>query len=142
LNLPPSLDREEDFLASVERTAYPRFSSAITAAELQHSFTPTEIEQGLAQSYTRTDQHALCFVILLKSLQRLRYFPALEQVPAAIIAHVRTCLQVGPEVEPAYETGRTLYRHHVAIREYLRSPGLHSRGCWWGGESRQSNEEQ
>jgi TnpA family transposase len=107
-------------LASVERTAYPRFSSAITAAELQHSFTPTEVEQGLAQSYTRTDQHALCFVILLKSFQRLHYFPALEQVPAAIIAHVRTCLQVGPEVVPAYETGRTLYRHHVAIREYLR----------------------
>ena len=129
-------------MASVERTAYPRFSSAITAAELQHSFTPTEVEQGLAQSYTRTDRHALCFVILLKSFQRLHYFPSLEQVPAAIIAHVRTCLQVGPEVVPAYDTGRTLYRHHVAIREYLRSPGLHSRGCWWGGESRQSNEEQ
>ena len=97
-------------MASIERTAYPRFSDAVTAAELQHSFTPTEVERGLAQDYTRTDQHALCFVILLKSFQRLHYFPALEQVPASIIAHVRTCLQLDPEVVPGYETGRTLYR--------------------------------
>jgi TnpA family transposase len=106
-------------LASIERTAYPRFSDAVTAAELQHSFTPTEAERGLAQDYTRTDQHALCFVILLKSFQRLHYFPALEQVPASVIAHVRTCLQLGPEVVAGYETGRTLYRHHMTIREYL-----------------------
>jgi hypothetical protein len=106
-------------LASIERTAYPRFSSAVTVAELQHSFTPTEAERVFVQGYTRTEQHALCFVILLKSFQRLHYFPDLQQVPSAIVAHVRTCLQLGPDVVPAYETGRTLYRHHMAIREYL-----------------------
>jgi TnpA family transposase len=106
-------------LASIERTAYPRFSSAVTAAELQQSFTPTEMERVLVQGYTRTEQHALCFAILLKSFQRLHYFPDLQQVPAGIIAHLRTCLQLDADVVPAYETGRTLYRHHIAIREYL-----------------------
>lgn len=114
-------------MASIERTAYPRFSRTVTAVELQHSFTPNEVEREFARQCTRTHQHGLCFVILLKCFQHLHYFPLLDQVPANIVAHIRRCLEMEADVFPAYETDRTLYRHYSAIREFLNVQAFEGR---------------
>jgi Domain of unknown function (DUF4158) len=106
-------------LPSAERTAYPRFSPTITASELEQSFTPTEGEREFAQSSTRTNQHAFCFLTLLKCFQRLHYFPSMKEIPAIIVDHLRSFLQLRPEVPLAYENRRTLYRHCGTIRSYL-----------------------
>ncbi len=106
-------------MPSIERTAYPRFSPIITASELQQSFTPTDAEQEFAQANTRTSPHAFCFLALLKCFQRLHYFPSLEEIPTVIVDHLRTCLQLRPDLPLAYENERNIYRHCTAIRDYL-----------------------
>jgi hypothetical protein len=107
-------------LPSIERTAYPSFSPVITGSELQQSFTPTDAEREFAQASTRTNQHALCFLVLLKCFQRLHYFPPLKELPSVIVNHVRSCLLLRSDVQLAYESERTLYRHCATIRQYLR----------------------
>ncbi len=84
-------------MPSAERTAYPRFSPTVTASELEQSFTPTEGEREFAQSSTRTNQHAFCFLALLKCFQRLHYFPSMKEIPAIIVDHLRSFLQLRPE---------------------------------------------
>jgi hypothetical protein len=106
-------------LPSAERTAYPRFSPTVTASELKQSFTPTEGEREFAQGCTQTNQHAFCFLALLKCFQRLHYFPSMKEIPAIIVDHLRRFLQLRPEVPLAYENRRTLYRHCDTIRSYL-----------------------
>ena len=106
-------------MPSIERTAYPRFSPIITANELQQSFTPTDAEREFAQASTRTNHHAFCFLVLLKCFQRLHYFPSLKEIPSVIVDHLRSYLELRPDVPLEYESERTLYRHCATIREYL-----------------------
>lgn len=106
-------------MPSAERTAYPQFSPTVTTSELEQSFTPTEGEREFAQSSTRTNQHAFCFLALLKCFQRLHYFPSMKEIPAIIVDHLRSFLHLRPEVPLAYENARTLYRHCDTIRSYL-----------------------
>ena len=115
-------------MPSVERTAYPRFSPITTASELQQSFTPTDAEREFAQANTRTNPNAFCFLALLKCFQRLHYFPSLREIPTVIVDHLRSCLQLRPDVPLAYENERTIYRHCVTIRDYLAlKPSMGSR---------------
>ena len=107
-------------MPAIDRTAYPCFSPITTASELQQSFTPTDTEREFAQASTRTNHHAFCFLVLLKCFQRLHYFPPLKEIPSVIVDHLRSCLQLRPDVPLAYENERTLYRHCATIREYLR----------------------
>ena len=107
-------------MPSIERTAYPCFSPITTASELQQSFTPTDTEREFAQASTRTNHHAFCFLVLLKCFQRLHYFPPLKEIPSVIVDHLRSCLQLRPDVPLAYENERTLYRHCATIRESIR----------------------
>jgi len=106
-------------MASIERTAYPRFKRNPSSHDLNELHTPTEEETAFAQKLARSPTHLLALVILLKSFQRLGYFPKLEEVPPAIVSHLRSCLHLKPEVAPGYEEARTLYRHHRAIRDFL-----------------------
>ena len=85
-------------MPSAERTAYPQFSPTVTTSELEQSFTPTEGELEFAQSSTRTNQHAFCFLALLKCFQRLHYFPSMKEIPAIIVDHLRSFLHLRPEL--------------------------------------------
>lgn len=61
-------------MASIDRTAYPRFKRVVSARELAEAFTPTADEVEWARSKTATEQHFLALVVLLKCYQRLGYF--------------------------------------------------------------------
>jgi hypothetical protein len=106
-------------VASIERTAYPRFKPTLTTQELLDLYTPTPEELTFAQSLTRSSTHLLTLSVLLKAFQRLGYFPRLTEVPEAIVQHIRGCLRIGGNVVLGYEEPRTLYRHYRAIRTYL-----------------------
>ncbi|MFM9588240.1 hypothetical protein ACKI1O_02445 [Streptomyces scabiei] len=69
---------------SRHRAALPR--------ELVESFRPTADEAGWARGKTTTDQTFLVLVIRLKCYQRMRYFPGLDEVPDAVIGHIRIAL--------------------------------------------------
>jgi Domain of unknown function (DUF4158) len=52
-------------LASIERTAYPRFKRAVPVRELHEAFTPAAGEIAWAREQTRTPEHLLALVVLL-----------------------------------------------------------------------------
>jgi len=107
-------------VASIERTAYPRFKPTPTTQELLDLYTPTSEELAFAQQITRSPVYLLTLVVLLKAFQRLGYFPRLTDVPEAIVRHIRGGLRVGSDVALGYDEPRTLYRHYRAIRTYLQ----------------------
>jgi hypothetical protein len=109
-------------MASVERTAYPRFEPIPHARALTEYFTPTAEEIAFGQTLVQRPAALFPVILLLKCVQYLGYFPALNAIPAAIVNHVRVCLRLPAHLEPLTPPPRTLRRHEQAIRSYL---GLH-----------------
>src|SRR5438094_30971 len=106
-------------MASIERTAYPRFKRRPSAQELSEVYTPTVEERVFIRESARGPSPTLTVAVLLKSMQRLGYLPRLQDVPFAVVAHIRSCLRLPPNT--ALDVGvRTLYRHHAALREFLQ----------------------
>jgi hypothetical protein len=99
-------------MASIERTAYPRFKRNPTARELDSLYTPTEDEMDFARLVARKPQPRFGLLLLLKAFQRLGYFPAMDDIPVAMVQHIRAAAGVAAETTPIYAELRTLYRHH------------------------------
>ncbi|MGH9821978.1 MAG: Tn3 family transposase [Blastocatellia bacterium] len=116
-------------MASIERTAYPRFKRVLTPQILHTLCTPTEDEIRFVRRIPRPEGHQLSMILLLKCFQWLGWFPKFGEMPTLITNHIRSCLGLGPEVEIGYDHSRTLYRHHQLIRDYLRVTG-------WGKDAR------
>ena len=75
-------------MASIERTAYPRFRRMVTARELL-ALSPGVEEIAWAREQTRSESHLLALVLSLKCFQRLGYFPRLDEVPEVLVDHIR-----------------------------------------------------
>lgn len=106
-------------MASVERTAYPRFKRIISEHELAQFFTPDEAEIAWARSRTRERPEALLtLLVLLKSCARLGFFPDLEQVPEPVVARIRAEAGLLEDVVAA-AARRSVERYRVWAREYL-----------------------
>lgn len=106
-------------VASIERTAYPRFKRTISSRELRDSFTLTVDEVGWAVERTTTDRHRLALLVLLKCYQRLGYFPNLAVVPADVIEYVRDQLRLAASVAAEHDAARTATWHRSLVRERL-----------------------
>ncbi len=106
-------------MASIERTAYPRFPRILTLKDLQASFTPKPEEIEWAQQQSRTPQRRLALLVLLKCFEFLRHFPALDAIPAEVVENISATLGVAPTDKIEFASLATLYRHHKAIRELL-----------------------
>jgi TnpA family transposase len=105
---------------AIERTAYRQFKRTYTAFELSEIFTPTDDEIWFADDNTRSPQLRFCLLVLLKCFQHLTYFPAVDDVPEVVVAHIRSCLRYSVTEAPfQYEYRRTLYRHRDLIRDHL-----------------------
>ncbi|MCP4966884.1 MAG: Tn3 family transposase [bacterium] len=107
-------------MASIERTAYPRFKKVVSDRELVDAFTPTADEISWAAEATRNEGSLLTLVVLLKAFQRLGYFPTLSDVPSAVVAHVGHSIDVvGDELEIPVTPARTIERYRVLIRSLV-----------------------
>jgi hypothetical protein len=102
-------------VTSIERTAYPRFKRLLSARELHVFFTPQPDEVAWARGFAGSDEHLLAMVVMLKCFSRLGYFPALGEVPAVVVDHVRRDLELPEGVAAVYAAGRTSRRHRDAI---------------------------
>ena len=60
-------------MASIERTAYPRFERRPSAQELSEVYTPTAEELVFIRESARGPSPTLTVVVLLKTVQRLAY---------------------------------------------------------------------
>lgn len=113
-------------MASIERTAYPRFPQALSNQEFDARFGPTVEDTELMDRERLGDEARLTFLVLLKSRQQLGYFPLLDEVPATVVEFLRRALQL-PETAGLLD-GRTKsntltrYRHlirtHLGVRRY------------------------
>jgi len=54
-------------LASIDRTAYPRFKRAVSVRELAEAFTPTLDEITWARGRTQHEHHLLALLVRLKA---------------------------------------------------------------------------
>jgi TnpA family transposase len=107
-------------LASIDRTAYPRFKRVVSGRELTEAFTPSDAELVWVHSRTSVDQHVLALAVWLKSYQRLGYFPKLTDVPEVVVTHIRAAVGLGADVELAvHDSPRTAKWHRQQVREYL-----------------------
>ena len=100
-------------------TAYPRFKRYFTPKELREVYTPTPAEIAFGLSTTQGQVHFLNLIVLLKTFQRLGYFPKLTDIPKSLANHIRTSLSLPENICVGYEQSRTMYRHRTVIREYL-----------------------
>ena len=107
-------------MTSIERTAYPRFKRQFTTKELTDIYTPTKLEIAFAYATTKGESNILNLLVILKSFQRLGYFPSLTDIPLKIINHIRSHLKFAIDIGLGYENNKTMYRHRTAIREYLQ----------------------
>jgi Domain of unknown function (DUF4158) len=101
-------------MASVERTAYPRFRRLVTARELA-SLSPTEDEVRWASGRARSDEHLLALVLSLTCSRRLGYFPRADEVPLVVVEHVRCCLEL-PEGTTAFCEARNVKAQRQLVR--------------------------
>ena len=128
-------------MASIERTAYPRFKRSPSARELETLYTPTADELSFARANARKAQPRFGLLLLLKSFQRLGYFPAVDDIPPSIVQHIRAAASIDAESSPSYEEQRTLYRHHQMIRERLGVSAWGEDGLRVAGEAMASAAE-
>lgn len=106
-------------MASIDRTAYPRFGRAPTRRDLDALYTPTPAEVAFVTETARVAGHRLTLMVVLKCFQRLGYVPRLADVPVVVAAHLRTHLRLPADTPVGYDSPRTMYRHHQAVRAYL-----------------------
>ena len=81
-------------MTAIERTAYPRFKSQANAKELAQLYTPSAEEIAFAKSQVKSKRGLLRFLVMLKSFQRLGYNPQPDEIPATVIGHIRSCLNL------------------------------------------------
>lgn len=78
-------------MSSIERTAYPRFTSGRTLKEHEleqfYSLTPDELRY--INQNARTPLMRLNFAVQLKTFQRLGYFAKFKNVPEIIVEHIK-----------------------------------------------------
>src|SRR5437763_16779653 len=106
-------------MASIDRTAYPRFGHTPTRRDLEAFYTPTPADVAFVTETARVAGHRITLMVVLKCFQRLGYVPRLADVPVVIAAHLRTHLQLPVDTPLGYDSPRTMYRHHQAVRAYL-----------------------
>lgn len=107
-------------MASIERTAYPRFARLLTPLDLQRLFTPAEDELDWARGFARGADRKLALLVQLKCFQYLHYFSAVDKIPPEVVEHVAACLGVPLQRRIEYpQAHRSLYRHQEAIRRFL-----------------------
>ncbi len=107
-------------MASVERTAYPVLPNQVAAKELHRSYTLSEAEAEWISRSAKSPALSVGLAVQLKVFQQLHYFVPLDEIPQGIIDHVRQCMRFGTRTVPRYSNARTLYRHQVAIRQFLQ----------------------
>jgi hypothetical protein len=109
-------------MVGISETAYPRLKSHPTAKDLATIYTPSDDELLFAATQSQRPAPRTGFLILLKTFQRLWYFPQISDVPIEITTHIAQ--SVGLETWPAdlknYDKGNARVRHMERILTFLR----------------------
>ncbi|MFE2933633.1 DUF4158 domain-containing protein [Streptomyces sp. NPDC059278] len=80
-------------------------------------FTPEPEEAAWVRERTRSDEHLLALALALKCYQKPGYFPKADEVPEAVVEHVRGGLELAEGTGPHYESANTAKLHRKLVRE-------------------------
>jgi hypothetical protein len=75
-------------MTAIHETAYPRIRSNLTDKALRELYTPTADDLACIRDATKSAATALGLAILLKTFQRLGYFPVFDALPPRLIDHI------------------------------------------------------
>jgi hypothetical protein len=107
-------------MPSIHETAYPRLKASISKKDLEDLYTPTIDEIAFAATHARGGKGKVCFLIQLKTFQRLGYFTLIREVPKRIINFISEYLAT--EVQPGdlekYDISGSRQRHVAIIRQH------------------------
>src|SRR3989339_289976 len=108
-------------MASIDRTAYPRFRKKFTDKELEQIFQPDEQELYFVSKNAKGERQCFTLLVLLKCYQYLGYNPSIDSIPEQSQDYLRTRLDFSLEIKilDANTDNKTFYRYKDAIRSYL-----------------------
>jgi hypothetical protein len=107
-------------MASIERTAYPRFKSTLSAHELDELYSLTEEDLEFIDKRADEPAQRLTLLAQLKGHQHLGYLPVLDEMPDQVRAYLCRQLTLPSDTTWITETKTQRYRQHRAIRSYLK----------------------
>ena len=105
-------------MASIERTAYPRFKPALSLQELRTLYDPSDDEREFVLAHAREGAQHLTLLTLLKSHQYLGYLPAADDIPVQVRRYLCQQCNLPPETE-LHATKHYRSRYRQLIRAYL-----------------------
>ena len=106
-------------MASIERTAYPRFKPSLSGRELEALYEPTPRELAFAAENTRSPRGQLTLLVLLKCHQHLGYLPPARDVPDQVTGHLAGYLDEESVSELGERRRQARHRYREAIRSFL-----------------------
>lgn len=102
----------------IEKTIYPRFNKNISKSELIDYYTPSDKEINLAYRNTNGQSQVCIFLVLLKSFEKLRYFPKYNSIPKKLFKYIQDTLLLNIESDINISE-KTLQRYKHIIRRFL-----------------------
>lgn len=73
-------------MSSIHETAYPRFKPDLTQRELDEVYTPSAEDSKFVRRNARALPARLYLMLLLKTVQKLGYFPMLAEIPMPVVS--------------------------------------------------------
>jgi hypothetical protein len=117
-------------MTSIERTAYPCISAnkSISQKTLVTNYTLSKEELEHIYQNVRGSRLKLNYAIQLKALMNLGYFVDAKEMPSLILEYIRKQLKLPHNLQPFYGYHKTLSRHRISIRTYLKVTPWKSKG--------------
>jgi TnpA family transposase len=108
-------------MTAIHETAYPRIRSQLSDKDLESRYTPTPDDLAFVQQATKSSVAAFGGIVLLKTCQRLGYFPTFEALPSRLIQYLAATMGIlTPDVLLHQYEHRGFRRWHVPqIRTHL-----------------------
>jgi Domain of unknown function (DUF4158) len=119
-------------MTAIHATAYPRIRSNLSDQVLEELYTPTPDDLAFLHRATQSPVTAFGGVVLLKTFQRLGYFPHFDGLPPRLIHHLATVLGVllPHEALQHYEQRRLREWHIPQIRAHCGITAFSDGGRW------------
>jgi hypothetical protein len=81
-------------MTAIHETAYPRIRSNLSDHELETLYTPMPDDLVFLHRTTKSTVAVFGGLVLLKTFQRLGYFPPMDTLPPSLIQHLATTMGV------------------------------------------------
>ena len=106
-------------MASVERTAYPRFRPSLSRAEVEALYAPTDDELTFVRANARSDRGRLTLLALLKGHQRLGRLPPARSVPTHLRRYLAAELGLPVATPLGARNRQDRHRYALDVRAFL-----------------------